>query len=506
MPRPRIYTPPVTATAKQDPVEYIPSPQPTKLNLPPIPLLTPPPDLTPYQVNVETQQPYVDPVPSAIAQTLFGVPLRNFQSPEPFSTPIPTERMNDYQNWLRQLPENLHGTEDYDLQGAFLGGAKPEGGHLTDQFKKPNHMTFSTESQYSGRNGEVGGTWVKSNGNWIFYASPTNLKYHSPEELQDYFRQVEPGNTLVLPQMNFGEPPVPGLKPPPDVPDAIRSAIAPPQRPLREFTPPQSMPSGRTLPQLEEPPVPHEPIYPPPPQQVLQSIGIPEAQHEALAPEVAKTFPKATAVEQQPKPQPRRAAARASQPATPPKTFRASPATVNTAFQFSPLKQPEARTGRKVVVSLPDKKVVVYDKDGKVMREYPAYIGRASTPTPKGQFRIMENIKPAESEWYYGGHWLGFARGYKQEEKEIPYAGFHGWVYDREDERMEREEPGWKTSTGGCIQLSNKDVADLASLVGAGDSVAILDTPFAPPPPRPPMPNMRPMSVGGVLRSLIGGS
>lgn len=117
-----------------------------------------------------------------------------------FNTPIPNERQQAYQQWLNQLPSNLHSSYDYDIQGAFLGGAKPEGGHLTDQYKKPNHMTFSVESQYSGRNGEIGGKWVPlPNGKVAFYASPTNLKYHSRQELEDYFKKYEPGNLLVLP-------------------------------------------------------------------------------------------------------------------------------------------------------------------------------------------------------------------------------------------------------------------------------------------------------------------
>jgi hypothetical protein len=122
---------------------------------------------------------------------------------ESFDTPIPAERQEEYQKWLKQLPANLQsGTADYDLQGAFMGGAKPsKNAHLTDEYKKPNHMTFSTESKYSGRGGQVGGKWVQSpDKSWTFYASPTNLKHHSAEELQEYFRKYEPGNKLVLPQ------------------------------------------------------------------------------------------------------------------------------------------------------------------------------------------------------------------------------------------------------------------------------------------------------------------
>jgi lipoprotein-anchoring transpeptidase ErfK/SrfK len=418
---------------------------------------------------------------------------------------IPPERQGDYQDWLAQLPENLRGNADYDLQGAFLKGAKPEAGHLTDEFKKPNHMTFSSDSQYSGRNGEVGGRWVKKpDGSWTFYASPTNLKYHSPEELQDYFRRVEPGNTLVLPSALTGypsiggEPPVPKLRPP--EPDSelmgFATRMAARQQPLRPFTPPESALGETGLPSLfGEPPVPSAPQHSPS-KQILRAIGVSEPRHKTLEPQVARTFPKAVS--------PAKPTTAPDQSATPPKTFRATPSTVESAFKFSPLRQSEAMTGRKVVVSLPDKKVVVYDKNGNILREYSAYIGRASTPTPRGQFRIMENIKPAESEWYYGGHWLGFARDYQKYKGEPPpYAGFHGWVYDKQDEQMERVDPGWKTSTGGCIQLSNKDVADLASLLGAGDPVTVLDTPFAPPPARLRTPQLTPVGVAGMLQSLI---
>jgi hypothetical protein len=38
---------------------------------------------------------------------------------------------------------------DYDHRGAFAGGAGREGGHMPDTYKKPNHETFSDESQYA---------------------------------------------------------------------------------------------------------------------------------------------------------------------------------------------------------------------------------------------------------------------------------------------------------------------------------------------------------------------
>jgi lipoprotein-anchoring transpeptidase ErfK/SrfK len=170
--------------------------------------------------------------------------------------------------------------------------------------------------------------------------------------------------------------------------------------------------------------------------------------------------------------------------AAPKKQVRATERTVGQAMDLSPLKQPPAPTGNRVVVSIPDKKVVVYNPSGEVVREYSVYVGTAKNPTPRGQFRIMENIVPNDREWYYGGHWLGFAKGYKPEPGGTPYAGFHGWVYDKDDDAIEREQPGWKTTTHGCVQMNNRDVAEFSRMVGPGDSVSIIDTPIAPSPPR----------------------
>jgi len=52
-------------------------------------------------------------------------------------------------------------TVDYDLRGAWLKDPKSIGGngHLTDEFKKPNHPTFSTDSKYSTPD-NMGGSWV----------------------------------------------------------------------------------------------------------------------------------------------------------------------------------------------------------------------------------------------------------------------------------------------------------------------------------------------------------
>jgi hypothetical protein len=124
-----------------------------------------------------------------------------------YNTPLNPQQMEQFQRWRQSLPANLQGTQDYDLQGAFLGNAQAAAnGHLTDQWKKPNHMTFSTGSQYSTPD-NPGGVWAdatpKVTGDdlkrWVFWASKANLQSHGAKQLSDYFQQNEPNSTVVLP-------------------------------------------------------------------------------------------------------------------------------------------------------------------------------------------------------------------------------------------------------------------------------------------------------------------
>jgi hypothetical protein len=107
-----------------------------------------------------------------------------------YNTPIPPERAAEYAQWRKALPRNLDNWHDYDLQGAFLNGSDPDPKkHMTDQFKKPNHPTFSKESQYDGVSGYVGGRW--DNENKTYHPSVTNLQFRPQPELQQYFKDNE---------------------------------------------------------------------------------------------------------------------------------------------------------------------------------------------------------------------------------------------------------------------------------------------------------------------------
>ncbi len=85
---------------------------------------------------------------------------------------------------------------DYDLRGFWKSGAAfADNGHGGDTFKKPNHPTFSNQSQYHGVDGAQGGTW----GDGTFTPSPHNLQMMSAPALQRYFNEREPDTRLVLP-------------------------------------------------------------------------------------------------------------------------------------------------------------------------------------------------------------------------------------------------------------------------------------------------------------------
>lgn len=117
-----------------------------------------------------------------------------------YNTALSAQDEAKFQQWARA--NNRSGdVYDYDLRGAFKSGAaQAENGHLPDTFKKPNHPTFSTESQYSGKDGNVGGVWSQDvNGRDVFTPSPTNLSNTTPDALRSYFKKVEPDATVSIP-------------------------------------------------------------------------------------------------------------------------------------------------------------------------------------------------------------------------------------------------------------------------------------------------------------------
>lgn len=90
---------------------------------------------------------------------------------------------------------------DYDMAGYVAKYGKPDqskGQHLTDEFKLPNHITFSVDSKYS-KPGQEGGIWKNLKGVWHYAPSDFVLSQHPASELHKYFAKYEKDSVLDLP-------------------------------------------------------------------------------------------------------------------------------------------------------------------------------------------------------------------------------------------------------------------------------------------------------------------
>ena len=125
-----------------------------------------------------------------------------------YSTPLSPDEQTQYQAWAKSIGKKPEMEEqDYDLPGFYKWlqanpqFSDPSGrGHMTDQFKKPTHPTFSDQSQYHGMNGEFGGSWSTTpDGKDLFTPGPSNLNYWGATGLQKCFDQYEPQNRLAIP-------------------------------------------------------------------------------------------------------------------------------------------------------------------------------------------------------------------------------------------------------------------------------------------------------------------
>lgn len=122
-------------------------------------------------------------------------------------------------------------------------------------------------------------------------------------------------------------------------------------------------------------------------------------------------------------------------------------------------------TGDRIIVSIPDRKLVLMNGD-QLMKIYDVAVGKASTPSPEGEFRIVNRIpNPA---WYtvgkvvapgkgnpLGTRWMGLsAKGY----------GIHG---------TNAPKSIGKAASHGCIRMRAADLEELFELVSVGVVVEI---------------------------------
>jgi lipoprotein-anchoring transpeptidase ErfK/SrfK len=122
-------------------------------------------------------------------------------------------------------------------------------------------------------------------------------------------------------------------------------------------------------------------------------------------------------------------------------------------------------TVRRLIVSIPDRKLAVVEND-RVVTVFPVAVGKPATPSPVGTFTVINRI---ENPTYYrpgqvigpgpanplGTRWLGLSqKGY----------GIHGTDNPRSIGHAKSH---------GCIRLRNEDVERLFERVHAGDVVEL---------------------------------
>jgi hypothetical protein len=130
-----------------------------------------------------------------------------------FNTDLSPEEEFRFHDWADRESKKrgrdvLEDLTDYDLRGAFkAGNVFGANGHGSDQWKKPNHPTFSNESAYHGTNdlqhggAYEGGAWGKTpDGFDSFKPSRKMLDTTHPQTwLNGYMKDAEPDVMLLMP-------------------------------------------------------------------------------------------------------------------------------------------------------------------------------------------------------------------------------------------------------------------------------------------------------------------
>jgi hypothetical protein len=123
------------------------------------------------------------------------------------------------------------------------------------------------------------------------------------------------------------------------------------------------------------------------------------------------------------------------------------------------------KTGREVIVSIPDRKLALIE-DGEVVKVYPVAVGAPVSPSPTGEFTVLNRITnptyyhkgqviPAGKANPVGTRWIGLShKGY----------GIHG---------TNQPKSIGKAASHGCIRMAKADLEELFEILRPGDAVSI---------------------------------
>lgn len=122
-------------------------------------------------------------------------------------------------------------------------------------------------------------------------------------------------------------------------------------------------------------------------------------------------------------------------------------------------------SAREIIISIPDRQLALLE-NGKLIKTYPIAVGTAFTPSPEGEFTIINHakdptyrhkgkeIQPGRDN-PLGSRWMGLSlKGY----------GIHGTNVPRSIGRA---------ASHGCFRMARQDVEDLYERVHVGDKVKV---------------------------------
>lgn len=98
-------------------------------------------------------------------------------------------------------------------------------------------------------------------------------------------------------------------------------------------------------------------------------------------------------------------------------------------------------------------KTLKLTQNGEVIKTYSVGVGAPSTPTPTGEYEVINKVKFPGGE--YGTRWLGLS---------APHIGIHG---------TDAPQTIGQAESGGCIRMLNEDIEDLFSYIRVGTKVTI---------------------------------
>ncbi|HEX2964365.1 MAG TPA: L,D-transpeptidase family protein [Syntrophorhabdaceae bacterium] len=116
------------------------------------------------------------------------------------------------------------------------------------------------------------------------------------------------------------------------------------------------------------------------------------------------------------------------------------------------------QSGTFIVIYIEEKKLYLF-KDNVCIKVYPIASGKRESPSPVGQWKIVEKMDWGEG---FGGCWLGLNVTWGK-------YGIHGTT---------KEDTIGFAASHGCIRMLNKDVRDLYGIVSIGTPVNIKNGPY----------------------------